>query len=215
MGRKRKNRRVDATGRSIGPERHVRLHHWLLRSVAYRDLRPVARALLVEVYALYNGSNNGDVFLSVRRAAALLGVTPNTASGALRDLAVHGFIRARQPGGFGWKERHATTWVLTEFAFAGALPEKAFMRWQPGDDFSGRTAETKPRSQKSRQPVSKIDTEAAGEDANCIKNSYRNAAKRPISSVKNRDTGSQPYGAGAVVIDWNAIRRTCGRRRVA
>jgi hypothetical protein len=68
----RRGRRVNATGRSIGSGHHVRFYRWELDSPAYRSLSIGARALLVELKALYMGSNNGALFLSVRRAAEKL-----------------------------------------------------------------------------------------------------------------------------------------------
>jgi hypothetical protein len=116
----------------------VRLHHWLLWSPAYRDLRPVERALLVEMYALYDGFNNGSLFLSEREAGRRLGVHRETARAALASLEEHGFIRARQRSSFDWKLRKATTWVLTEFACDGLLPTKDFMRWSTQNKNAGR-----------------------------------------------------------------------------
>lgn len=130
MAGKRKSRAVDATGRNKY-DRHVRLHHWLLESPAWRSLNPCARAALIEFYSLYNGSNNGDIFLSVRHLAERLGINPRTASKALADLTERGFIRVRQKGSFNQKVKSATIWILTEFSYADQLPGKDFMRWQP------------------------------------------------------------------------------------
>jgi hypothetical protein len=104
-----------------------------LNSLAYRSLSLGARALLVELYALYNGQNNGDLYLSAREAGKRLGVGKTKAAACLHELEAKGFIRPRQRGAFQWKMRHATCWVLTEFAFAGQIPTKDFMRWQPPD----------------------------------------------------------------------------------
>ena len=60
-----------------GQEKHVRLHRWLLQSPAYRSLGLAARCLLVELYDLFNGENNGRIFLSIRDAARRLGVSKN------------------------------------------------------------------------------------------------------------------------------------------
>ncbi len=60
----------NATGRSM-TSRFARLDHRLLESAAYRALSPNARALLVELTRMDNGSNNGALWLSVRDAAAL------------------------------------------------------------------------------------------------------------------------------------------------
>lgn len=111
--------------------RHVRLHYWMMDSAAWRHMRPIARALLVQLYSLFNGMNNGDLFLSVRDAAQALNVTANTAMKAFGELETHGFIRARQRGAFTLKIRHATTWILTEFPHGTELPTKDFMRWAP------------------------------------------------------------------------------------
>jgi len=121
---------MNAKGRSVGDARHVRLYHWLLKSEAYRSLDCTARALLVEFYSLYNGMNNGELFLSVREAARRLGVAPNTAQKAIRQLEHKGFIRPNQRGSFHWKAGHATSWILTEYEYAGKLATKDFMRWQ-------------------------------------------------------------------------------------
>lgn len=115
----------------MGKDRFVCLYHWLLKSEAYRSLNGTARALLVEFYALYNGRNNGELFLSVREAARRLRVAPNTAVKAIAQLQDRGFIRANHVGSFNWKGGNATSWILTEFSFADQLPTKDFMRWRP------------------------------------------------------------------------------------
>lgn len=130
--KKRQMNGVTAKGRSKKDTKHVRLHHYLLRSDAYNALPCTARALLVEMYDLYNGQNNGELFLSVREAARRIGTSPNTARKAFAELQEKGFIRVNQAGSFDWKENgKATSWVLTEHAFNGALPTKEFMRWKP------------------------------------------------------------------------------------
>lgn len=102
----------------------------------------------MELKELYNGSNNGDLFLSVREAAKRLGVSNNTASKAFKELEEKGFIIARQKGYFKQKTRHATSWILTEFKYNGQLPTKEFMRWSP---------ESKTRTQDLILTVSKFE----------------------------------------------------------
>jgi hypothetical protein len=102
--------------------KHVRLHRWLLNSQAWIQLSPPARSLLVELYDLYDGENNGELFMSVREASWRIGISVNPARKAIAELREKGFIRPHQRGAFTYKERHATNWVLTEFSFAGALP---------------------------------------------------------------------------------------------
>jgi DNA-binding transcriptional MocR family regulator len=113
--------------------RFVQLEEYLLASPAYRSLLPIARALLVEIKRLYNGYNNGELFLSIRGGARLLGVAPNTAAKAFDQLMDRGFIRVRRKGSFDYKQRHAREWVLTEYALGERAPEKAYMDWPPGE----------------------------------------------------------------------------------
>jgi hypothetical protein len=73
----------------------VRLYRWELESAAYRSLSLRARCLLVELKALYNGSNNGELFLSVRDAVARLNTGTHQATAAFRELEDRGFIKPR------------------------------------------------------------------------------------------------------------------------
>ena len=153
-------------------DKYVRLHIWLMRSAAYQSLPVGARALLVELYALFNGSNNGDLYLSAREAGKRLSVGKATAYRWFTALEDRGFIRARQRGAFTLKVRHATTWILAEFAFAGQLPTKAFMRWQPrensehgfagGTDGSAGGTEARPGVAKNPSTVSLVEPSGPG-----------------------------------------------------
>lgn len=129
-------RKLKRNGRSGGESRHVRLYHWLLTSPAWKSLGPVSRALYVELSSLYAGTNNGDLFLSVRDAGRRMNVDKNTAGRAFRELEDRGFIRPRQKGSFDWKARHATSWVLTEHPVGDALATKEFMKWRPTENDS-------------------------------------------------------------------------------
>jgi len=139
MARSRKpGRKVDATGRSIGESQHVRHYRWELTCPAYRSLSIGARALLIELKALYNGSNNGDLFMSAREAAKRLNRPTGKSQAAVwfAELQDKGFIRPNIVGGFNVKStaagRRATSWILTEFPFGNALATKDFMRWPSG-----------------------------------------------------------------------------------
>lgn len=119
-----------ANGRSAKQERYVRHWYWQLNSEAWKALSMTARCLEMELKALFNGANNGEIFLSVREAAKRLGVSPNTAAKAFRELEEKCFIIAKQRGHFDWKQRHATSWILTEFEYNGKAATKDFMRWK-------------------------------------------------------------------------------------
>lgn len=120
----------------MGGDAHVRLYWWEIESAAYRSLRPAARALLVELKALFNGLNNGELFLSVREAAKRLGCGKNLAAELFEELQDRGFIRPNEVGAFNMKSAarrgKATTWILTEHPFGNATAgTRDFMRWQP------------------------------------------------------------------------------------
>ena len=130
--KKNRGRGYDNTGRSLGSARHIRFYHWMMRSPAWRSLDAKARCALIELYALYNGENNGDLFLSVRDLSEHIGCSPATAARAFVALEDRGFIRTHRKGGFNIKDktRQATSWILTEFEFANSLPTKEFMRYE-------------------------------------------------------------------------------------
>ena len=135
---RRRGRRVDPTGRSIGESRHVRLYHYELDCPAYRSLSIGARALLVELKRLYNGNNNGELFLSIREAAKRLNAPngKNLAAKLFDELQTKGWIRPNVAGDFKVKTAagggRATSWILTEFPVGNALATKDFMRWGHG-----------------------------------------------------------------------------------
>lgn len=92
MTKERKNRNMLPNGRNR-TGRFVKIDHSLLSSEAYRALSPNARSLLIELAALENGKNNGSLYLSVRDAAARMGVADTTAaSRAFDELQELGFI---------------------------------------------------------------------------------------------------------------------------
>ena len=116
-----------------GGGRFVQLPEWLLASPAWRSLKPGPRALYVELKRLYNGSNNGELFLSHRNAAEALGVHRNTIGSYYEDLAQRGFIRVVQgpclgPSGVG----KAGLIELQEYQpETGGPALKGFMAWRP------------------------------------------------------------------------------------
>jgi hypothetical protein len=95
----------------------------MLTSSAYRSLSANARALLVELIMLYDGKNNGSLYLSVRDAADRIGVADlSAASKAFDALQKLGFIEVSREAHFSIKASHtskARCWRL---------------RWEAGPD---------------------------------------------------------------------------------
>lgn len=135
MGKRQRPQKPNATGRNQTP-RFVRLVHRLLNSNAYRSLSPNARSLLIELIMLYNGRNNGSLYLSVQDAANRMGVADHhAASGAFNELQVRGFIEMTQSAEFRIKAAEtsrARTWRLTWEAGPGKkLPDWTFLEREP------------------------------------------------------------------------------------
>jgi len=129
----------DKKGRST-VERFVMLPHYLLRSAAWRALSPVARAMFIELLALYNGSNSGRIAMSARTGAERVGCSKDTASRALAELQRYGFLELSIQGAFHRKTPHASEWRLTLYHCdrTGEQSSKAFMRMEaiPGKNKS-------------------------------------------------------------------------------
>ena len=125
------SKRHNRTGRSRYDARHVRLYHWLYNSPAWKSLTPQQRAVYLELECRHNGSNNGDIRLSVREAAEACHIGKDTAARCLELLQERGFIRCAQKGAFSWKKRHASLWALTAWPTDDATATKDFMRWRP------------------------------------------------------------------------------------
>lgn len=142
MGKRRNRNRVNATGRN-NTSRFVRLDFRILNSNAYRSLSPNARSLLVDLVMLYNGENNGSLYLSVRDAAHRMGVADLTAaSRAFDDLTVLGFIEVTQEGHFRVKASEgsrARCWRITWEAGPGSkAPSWDFLEREPQPQTTAR-----------------------------------------------------------------------------
>lgn len=125
MGRGRGRNKVNATGRNH-TSRFVRLDYRVLTSNAYRSLSTNARALLIELAMLYNGENNGSLYLSVRDGAARMGVADVTAaSRAFDELADLGFIELTQESYFSVKAAFASRARCWRLAWAHGPARKA------------------------------------------------------------------------------------------
>ena len=71
-------------------------------------------------------------------AASRINVNKDTATELFEELQRKGFIRSKQKGAFELKVSHATTWILTEFDYAGQVATKDFL--------DGRTGRNSPSS---------------------------------------------------------------------
>ena len=87
---------------------------------AFQQLSAGPQMLYVHLKRFYNGENNGQIYLSVRKAASLLNVSKNTASKYFGELERAGFIVATEVGRLGIDGKgKATSWRLTELGYRG------------------------------------------------------------------------------------------------
>jgi hypothetical protein len=131
---------------------------------------------------LYNGTNNGELYLSVRDAATSLNTGSHQASAAFRELEQRGFIRPRQRGAFAWKARHATAWLLTEYDddISGHAATKEFMLWR---------RESEPKN-KTRLPERQQTDAGAATDGRTAALSDAGAATASPASGAQSDAGA-------------------------
>ena len=139
----RQRNKVNATGRNY-TSRFARLDYRILTSNAYRALSPNDRALLVELVMLYNGENNGSLYLSVRNAAHRMGIADLTAACRSFDtLQALGFVQLAQDAHFHVKasdKSRARCWRLTWLAGPGRkAPSWDFLEREPDPQTTART----------------------------------------------------------------------------
>ena len=125
MGSYNKNKGRNNSGR------FVKLDYWLLDSLAWQSLSHTARALYIIFKQRYNGSNNGQIHMSVREAKDVLSCAPGTASKAIQELVDRGFIQYRFKGKFSHRVHRASEFILTEHKCHDCLATKDFMKWRP------------------------------------------------------------------------------------
>jgi len=122
------SRRTDRTGRSKGDGRFITIPHEVLNSPGYLSTKPPARAVLNEVMMVYNGSNNGKLGLSVRRAAQRCCISKDTAASAIAELEDAGLIERVKKGSFTQRNRKASEYRILwkRCDVTGALPRASY-----------------------------------------------------------------------------------------
>jgi hypothetical protein len=111
-----KKREIYGKGRVQG--QFVMVRHELLDSAAWKHLSFGARALYTALvrYVDFKSYNNGKVFLSLRKAAEILGATRKSAGIWFIELQHYGFLVETEPGTLG-PHGKATRWRITDRAW--------------------------------------------------------------------------------------------------
>lgn len=146
--------RVDAKGRSTGSiERVVVIRRSLLHSPQFSALSCASRTLLFDLQTMFNGTNNGAIFLSVRDATARLGLADfKAAQAAFAELQQLGWITETVSGCFAVKAgelSRARAWQLNWIGRDGRCVNPAAL---PPLDY-GQLTKTQRRRVDRRQTV--------------------------------------------------------------
>jgi hypothetical protein len=142
----------------------VMLERWFWRCPAWQALPHPARSLYVELEMLYTGTNNGELFLSIRDAAMLLRTGARQARTAFQALEAGGFIRTTRKGSRTRRgeKRLASCWRLTKHA----------------DDVSGAPATSEFMTPRKNPTVSPQDTDRVPTGHGAPKNDRQKAPDR-------------------------------------
>ena len=123
------NKRLAKKGVIESKERFIKLTYPLIESEAWRWLRPISKAVYIELRRRYNGLNNGKISLSLSEAAHILKASKSSISTALKQLETHGFIKLIKKGYF--TGRMASEFALTDEQLDGYPPTREWKQWQP------------------------------------------------------------------------------------
>lgn len=118
-----------------GDTRYLFVYKWELDCPAYRALSGDQVRVYQDIRVRYNGSNNGSIKYSARRAGEVIHKHHSTGARALERLVELGFLKIRQESNFNSK-RLSREYEVTAIARAKAkkktkLPEGSceFMKW--------------------------------------------------------------------------------------
>ena len=129
MSRRRKGRRIDATGRSKGEGQYFVIPYSMAHSTAFRSLSGPALRIFIEIRCRFNGGNNGHLSLSWNDGADKLSISKTTVGRAFKELEAKGFLKLRKRGH--WYGRLAAEYIVTDCQYDGNPPTRDWERWRP------------------------------------------------------------------------------------
>ncbi len=151
---------------------HVRIFRRQMQSVAWLHLSGSAAKVLLALTLMERGTNNGEFFLSVRKASEMTGLGKDTCNRALHELMDKGFIYCTERGGFSRKMRHAACWGLTWVPGPKDSPHRApshaYEKWRPPENHGLDDLD---------KPVPELGTGVENRTLNCPQNEDSNKAK--------------------------------------
>lgn len=169
--RKDRPKRPNATGRNDKTKRFVMLPHHLLESAAYASLDLTGRATLQELMMMYNGKNNGSLWLSARDGTKRLGLSDcRPVLRALYELQDRGFITMAKDAHFSIKAAdtsRARCWRLTWHAWPESpvrsrrAPTNEWERYEVPPGSSKEAKRVNQRAERRLQAIAKYRKDCA------------------------------------------------------
>jgi len=162
-----KSTKRNLVGKLVNGYRHIYIEAQVLESDAYRQLTPLARALLIEFLIIYREDRNGILSISTAQAAKRLNVSENTVKKPFYMLMEHGFIVLTK--GHVWVNKLAREWRLTIRKSQDREPTHDWKKWHPGHPL-----QYTPLSKKSP---------TVNSEADCLKNSDRSTVDSKAEKI--------------------------------
>lgn len=159
--------------------RFIMLCFHLIDSEAWHSLPAAAQALWLHIRRRYNGDNNGNISLSCREAAELLGISKNTANNMFEALMSRGFIKVGQNSSFSLKLKKSRCWILTDLGYAGHSPTSDWRNWK-----NTREAETSKIQNTVIKDENTVSLQIPKTEAMPIKH-FNSHTRKPVLSISS------------------------------
>lgn len=143
-------RKPNATGRGGAAETYVMLRHFMLDCPAWAALSGNAVKVLIAVWRVHNGLNNGKIGFAVR-AGEKIGLSKDKTSRALTELEKMGFLKIAADSSFTRKTKESREWTITAEPCGSELATKDFMRITAESGGQKRKTQSHHRDTQSRQ----------------------------------------------------------------
>lgn len=209
MGKPKRSAKPNATGRNSGSRRFVQLDHSLLESAAYSSLSNNARSLLVELVMIFNNRNNGSLYLSVRDAAARIGVADlGAVSRAFDELCEAGFIECAKGSSFRSKageQSRARCWRLTMHAWPESPHKKRKIPTNDWRDFAPRSGKAAKRADKRLRALKTYKNRDASGDFP-VRDSLTTALECPEMAPATVQDSRTPKGQNDAILPILRVR---------
>ena len=177
--------------------RWVALHHWMLRSPAWKSLSPNAKALLLDVWQRHNGANNGEISYAVREAESI-GLRRTRAARAFNELVERGFLVMTRNSAFTVKTRAARLWRITAESCGDDRATKDFMHYSPTHDSSAKRT-LKSATQSAQRDIQSSQSDCGHAGAIILPPTVRagglSATKAIPQQSRQEDTSILPGGS--------------------